>query len=481
MKIHIKLLLFVLAITVFENTFAKKKPNILFVLVDDQAPMDFDFYNKDTRLQSPTISKLAQEGIVIDDARHMGAMLGAVCTASRHMIMTGRTLWHIPSFSKYTNPNNIEHMEKFTIAPIFREAGYTTFRTCKNGNSYALANEQFDINISATKRKGTEEDGSAWHAKQVIDHLNQRIQDKEEKPFFIYFGFSHPHDARNGTPELLAKYGAINHSDQSSLPPANPKHPPLPANYLLEHPWAHAMRIRDEVAVPGVWRNRDEHTVRNEIGRQYACVENIDNQLDKVLKKLEQMGELDNTYIIYTSDHGIAIGKHGLMGKQNLYEHSWRVPFVVKGPGIKAGTRAEGGFYLLDILPTLCELADIKAPETVEGKSFVPVLRGEKERIRETMYGVYAGGSKPGIRTVKKGDWKLIKYDLKDGQVRKTELFNLAKNPHEFIAESKRKDQWENNLAEVPAYADKLKEMEQLLLEEMKKHDDPYRLWDQEQ
>ena len=84
--------------------------------------------------------------------------------------------------------------------------------------------------------------------------------------------------------------------------------------------------------------SRTESTVRNELGREYACIENIDDQVGLVIEKLKTMGELENTYIIYTADHGIAVGRHGLMGKQNLYEHSWRVPFIVRGPGIKEGT-----------------------------------------------------------------------------------------------------------------------------------------------
>ena len=136
--------------------------------------------------------------------------------------------------------------------------------------------------------------------------------------------------------------------------------------------------LRDEERVSGVWKNRDEQTVRNELGREYACDENIDIQLNKVLKKLESMGELDNTYIIYTSDHGMSIGRHGLMGKQNLYEHTWRVPLIVKGPGIKPKQRVEGNIYLLDVFPTLCDLAGIDIPETVQGKSFKPILKGEK-------------------------------------------------------------------------------------------------------
>tara|TARA_R110000751_G_scaffold88819_7_gene175402 strand:- start:6014 stop:7087 length:1074 start_codon:yes stop_codon:yes gene_type:complete len=353
-------------------------------------------------------------------------------------------------------------------------------RTCKKGNSYAAANKQFTIVHDATKRGGTEESGSAWHAEQVLNYLSDREQAQEKDPFFIYFGFSHPHDIRDGTPELLEKYGATNHTDQNSLPPASPKQPPLQENYLNAHPFFHGHpQLRDEERVSGVWKNRDEQTVRNELGREYACSENIDIQLNKVLAKLEASGELDNTYIIYTSDHGMSIGRHGLMGKQNLYEHTWRVPFIVKGPGLEAGKRVKGNIYLLDVLPTLCELAGIDAPETVEGISFVPVLKGEKEVVRDVMYGVYAGGTKPGMRTVKKGDWKLIKYDVMDGAIRETQLFNLAENPNEYLPEHHKSEEMLINLANNPKYSAQLKEMEALLLEQMVFHDDPYRLWDQ--
>lgn len=458
----------------------QKKPNFLFVLVDDQSPFDLQTYDPNSILQTPTIDKLAKQGVVFESARHMGSMNGAVCTPSRHMIMTGRTLWHLPKSAGYRESLAPDSLEQQSIAAVFNRAGYKTMRTCKKGNSYAAANKQFTIVHDATKRGGTEESGSAWHAEQVLNYLSDREQAQEKDPFFIYFGFSHPHDIRDGTPELLEKYGATNHTDQNSLPPANPKQPPLQENYLNAHPFFHGHpQLRDEERVSGVWKNRDEQTVRNELGREYACSENIDIQLNKVLAKLEASGELDNTYIIYTSDHGMSIGRHGLMGKQNLYEHTWRVPFIVKGPGLEAGKRVKGNIYLLDVLPTLCELAGIDAPETVEGISFVPVLKGEKEVVRDVMYGVYAGGTKPGMRTVKKGDWKLIKYDVMDGAIRETQLFNLAENPNEYLPEHHKSEEMQTNLANNPKYSAQLKEMEALLLEQMVFHDDPYRLWDQ--
>ena len=324
----------------------------------------------------------------------------------------------------------------------------------------------------------------------MLDYLGERETTKDTNPFLIHFGFSHPHDTRDGKPELLQKYGAVNHTDPKNPPPSNSKQPALPSNYLPEHPFPHGdPGLRDEVAVSGVWERRDERTIRNELGREFACSENIDIQIGRVLDRLKVMGELENTYIFYTADHGIAIGRHGLQGKQNLYEHSWRVPFIVHGPGIKPGSRVEGNIYLLDVLATLCDLTGVAAPESNEGISFKPVLMGQKSAIRDILYGVYNGGTKPGMRCVKQGDWKLVKFDVLDGSVRKTQLFNLRENPDEFLVEHSdprvmamsnvKPTQDQVNLADDPRYAEKLREMEGLLLAEMRRLDDPWRLWNQ--
>jgi choline-sulfatase len=206
--------------------------------------------------------------------------------------------------------------------------------------------------------------------------------------------------------------------------------------------------VRDEVAVNGVWKRRDEASIRNEIGRQYACSENIDIQVGRVIKRLGEMGQLNNTYIIYTSDHGMSIGRHGLMGKQNLYQHTWRVPFIVAGPGIQPGTRVTGNIY----------------------QSFRPVLEGRQGEMRDLIYGAYSGGGKPGMRCVKQGDWKLIEYEAPEKNTRETQLFNLAENPHELPGQ---------NLAKTPQHTATLAKMKELLLTEMRRLEDPYRFSDQ--
>lgn len=472
------------------NAAEPDRPNFLFILVDDQSPWDLKIYNPASPLDTPALDRLAAEGVVFDAAYHMGSFSGAVCTPSRHMIMSGRTLWHLPiSPGAREHQRCPDHLEQQTIPAVFNRAGYSTMRTCKQGNSYEAANQQFQVRRDETKRGDTDATGSAWHAEQVLEFLRTRETTPDKKPFLIYYGFSHPHDTRDGKPELLKKYGAVNHADPKSLPPSNPLAPKLPVNYLPAHPFDHGHPgLRDEVAVSGVWTNRDERTIRNELGREFACSENIDVQIDRVLKKLESTGELRNTWIIYTADHGMAIGRHGLQGKQNLYEHTWRVPFIVRGPGLKPG-RVQGNIYLSDVLPTLCDLAGISPPETLEGLSFRPVLNRQQSVSRDLLYGAYCGGTKPGMRSVRKGDWKLIKYDVLDGRVRQTQLFNLNQNPEEFLTEhhadavrtlsGAAPEDHQMNLAENPEFAAQRAEMESLLLSEMRRLHDPWRLWDQ--
>jgi choline-sulfatase len=475
-----------------------RRPNFLIILVDDQSPFDFRFYNPRSELNSPTLDRLAAQGMIIDGAYYMGGWVGGVCTPSRTMMMSGRTLWHAPDASgRGYNPHNNNprlvppDLPDHTLPAVFNRAGYATMRTCKPGNSYQAANRLFQVRHDADKRGATDETGSAWHAERVLDYLQEREAKKDQRPFLIHFGFSHPHDTRDAKPEYLAKYGATNHTDRATPPPAHPKQPRLPLAYLPAHPFDQGNQPgqRDETEASGVWERRDERTIRNELGREFACVENIDTQIDRVLRRLEAMGELDNTYIFYTADNGIAIGRHGIQGKQILYEHSWRVPFIARGPGIAPGSRAPGNIYLLDVLATVCDLAGIAAPATNEGVSFRAVLEGRQPAIRETLYGVYCGGTRPGIRAVRHGDWKLIQYDVHGGRVRESQLFNLRENPDELLIQhhdpavvaltGNRPAPHQINLAGDPRHAAKLREMQERLLSEMRRFDDPFRLWNQ--
>ena len=406
------------------------------------------------------------------------------------MIMSGRTVWHLPHSPEAarTCPPNLEQQ---TLAAVFNRAGYATMRTCKLGNSYEAANRQFAVRLDATKRGDTPESGSvARRPSHRVPALSPG--GRRPPPVSDLLGFFSSARSTRCPSDLLAKYGASNHTDPASPPPANTRQPRLPLNYLPAHPFdtSHS-DVRDEIDVSGVWRRRDEASIRNELGRQLACCDSIDQQMGRVLELLEKQSLLENTYVIFTSDHGMAIGRHGLMGKQNLYQHTWRVPLVVAGPGIAAGSRAPGNVYLLDLLATLCDLANIPPPATNEGLSFRPVLEKRQAAVRTVMYGVYSGGAKPGIRCLQQDRWKLIESEAAERGVRQTQLFDLHDNPLELLAEhdeptvrrltGNRPTARQHNLADQQEHAERLAAMRGLLLDQMRRLDDPYRFSDQPQ
>ena len=170
-----------------------KRPNILLIVTDDQAPHTLSCYGNKV-CDTPNLDKLASSGMVLDQSYHMGSMSGAVCSPSRTMIMSGRTLWHLP-------PRGKKHLKKEegktsgqdilnnTLPAVFNRAGYETFRTCKKGNSYSQANDLFQIVRDKTARKAGEEDGSQWHGRQLLDYLKQRTEQKTGNPFLLTLDF----------------------------------------------------------------------------------------------------------------------------------------------------------------------------------------------------------------------------------------------------------------------------------------------------
>ncbi len=173
---------------------AADRPNILFILADDQSPFDLKMYDAESPLETPVLDRLAAEGMIFDGAYHMGAYSGAVCRPSRTMIMTGRTVWRIPGRKDGEAAVADFDPEQHSLPALFNLAGYDTMRTCKKGNSYEAANRLFTVRNDASKRGGTDETGSAWHADQVLAYLDDRVAEEDTDPFLIYFGFSHPHD-----------------------------------------------------------------------------------------------------------------------------------------------------------------------------------------------------------------------------------------------------------------------------------------------
>lgn len=270
---------------------------------------------------------------------------------------------------------------------------------------------------------------SVLFADAAINKLNTYTK---EKPFFMYVAFSSPHDPRMAPEEYTKKY--------------NTKDISLPKNFMPKHPFDNGeLIIRDENLLPFP---RTKDAVKGEIASYYAMISEVDANIGRILDALERSGEADNTIVVLAGDNGLAVGQHGLIGKQNIYDHSVRVPLIFKGPGIQKGVQTSSLVYLNDIYPTLTELVGVNNPRKLDGESLVPILEDTSAVVRESVFFLYKNFQR-GVRTK---DWKLINY-LVEGK-KTTQLFKIEEDPLEL-----------NNLANDPKYSNKIQELNGLMQE----------------
>ena len=209
-----------------------------------------------------------------------------------------------------------------------------------------------------------------------------------------------------------------------------PEEVELPANYMPEHPFDNGqLVIRDEQLAP---TPRTEEEIRRHIAEYYAMITHLDDAVGRVVAKLKAAGDYENTLIVFAGDNGLAVGCHGLMGKQNLYDHSVRVPLVLAGPGVPKGEASDALCYLTDLYATLCDLTGLETPASVEGPSLAPTLGGG-EAPRSELLLAYRHIQ----RAIREERGKYIEYRVADK--RTCQLFDLQEDPDEM-----------NNLAETP-------------------------------
>ena len=407
-----------------DDSVIEEKPNIIFLLADDQRASTINAWGN-PEIITPNLDKLVNEGTSFKNAYLMGAMNGAVCAPSRAMIMTGRSLFNIDPTGNTIDTGHT------TLPKTLTNAGYHTFHIGKWHNGRDAFSRSFEdgsriffggmhrqynvptyeFNEEGDYSKDRLNTPSPKHSSELyIDGGVNFIQNHHSKtPFFLYIAFQAPHDPREMPKGFLQMYDTADIS--------------LPPNFMPTHPFDNGeLDIRDEW-LAGYPRTPEE--VKANIAAYYAMITHLDDQIGRILDALDEKGIAENTIIVYSADNGLGVGQHGLMGKQNLYEHSVHIPLIFKGKGIPKGEVRSGFTYLYDIYPTLCEMAGIDIPTTVEGKSLMPAIETNKESVREAMFFAYKNFQ----RGVRKGDWKLIKYNV-DDQVR-TQLFNLANDPYE--------------------------------------------------
>ena len=396
---------------------AEPRRNVLFIFSDDQRADTIHALGND-HIETPHLDSLVRRGTAFTRAYCMGGMQGAVCVPSRAMLMTGRSLWRIDT----------EMKSQGTWPEKFAKAGYATFITGKwhNGKESLLRifpageaiflggmGDPFNLplqDITPQKTLTKREVKPRKHAvaeisDSAIRFLEQRPKDK---PFLLYVAMEAPHDPRTAPPEFHEKY--------KTAPP------PLPPDFLPLHPFDNGDLIgRDERLAP--WP-RTPDNIRSQLGDYYALITFMDSQIGRILAALESSGAANETLIVFASDQGLALGSHGLMGKQNLYESGMKVPLIFAGPDIPTGQRRDALCYLIDVNATLGELTGVKAPDGSEGRSLAGVLSGKPDSGRDHILTGYRDVQ----RAVRDERWKLIRYP----KVNVTQLFDLESDPHEM-------------------------------------------------
>ena len=321
---------------------AATKPNILILFADDQRADTIGAHGN-AHIKTPVIDGLVRDGTSFRRNYVMGGNSGAVCVPSRAMLMTGKT-WFAMNTATLAG-------EKL-LPELFGENGYTTFGTGKwhNGQPSWLRAFQKGERImfggmsdhekvpvrdlgpdgKLTEQRIGEKFSTELFADAAIRFLEQHDSAAGAKPFFCYVAFTAPHDPRQPPPGFPADYTS---------------RPPLPQNFLPQLPFDNGAMTGGRDENLGAWP-RTEAMIRDQLAEYYAMVEHMDAQIGRILAVLKTRGLAENTIIVYAADNGLALGSHGLLGKQNVFEHSMLTPLILAGPGVPKGKSTAAFTYL---------------------------------------------------------------------------------------------------------------------------------------
>jgi arylsulfatase A-like enzyme len=445
-----------------------KKPNVLFIVTDDQR---FDTIHAlgNSEIITPNLDRLASRGTSFVRAHIAGGTCGAVCMPSRAMILSGRNPFHLEELG-----GNIPAEHK-TLAETFKNNGYETIGLGKWHNgcpAYARSFTQgakiffggmwdhwnvptcrydetgeYDnvinfvvdfFNDNRPMKQHCDEFDPGKHSSTLLTDAAIDLLGKnagKDKPFFMYLAYLAPHDPRT----MPDKFREMYDEEKINLPPNFQQI--IDTNYPL-------MVHRDEglAAYP-----RDEKEIKRHIAEYFAMITHLDYEIGRLLDALKQSGKEENTIIVFTGDNGLAVGQHGWLGKEDIYEHGVRIPLIMAGPGIAENKRNDAYVYLYDIFPTLCEKVGLDVPSSVDGKSFADLLDGNHgESFRDELYLIFDKF----VRGVKDEQYKLIEYRNGDEEQDKwTFLYDIKNDP------------WETkNLADEEEYKGKVTEMREKIL-----------------
>jgi arylsulfatase A-like enzyme len=428
------------------------RKNVLFLAVDDLRPQ-LGCYGHGQMI-SPNIDALATQGMRFRRAYCQVP----VCGASRASLLTG--LRPTPKrFLSYKAKKDRDAPDAVSLPKHFKDNGYVTLSRNKVYHSRgddleAWSQEPWRIRdwrvyltpegkrISQRRRRRA---GPAWEGADVDDNAypdgkcaDRLIEDlrslaKGDKPFFLAGGFVKPHLPFN----CPKKYWDMYKRDEIDLAD-NPFRPKGAPDVAL-HNWG---ELRAYAGIPGRGRLDDE-TARALIHGYYACVSYVDAQVGRVLDELDRQGLAENTVVVLWGDHGWQLGEHGMWCKHCNFETSLHSPLIVRAPGYRAGLQSNALVEFVDIYPSLCELAGLETPDSLEGQSFEPLLRDPRRKWKPAAFSRYKGGD-----SVKTDRFRYTEWRNQRGDLYARMMYDHEKDPNENV-----------NIVDAPEYADEVKRM----------------------
>ena len=434
-----------------------KRPNVLMICIDDLRPV-LGCYGANEVL-SPNLDRLAGQAVVFNNAY----CNVPVCGASRASLMT--SIRPDPTrFKTYLSKAETDTPGSKSIAQLFKENGYYTLSNGKvfhhpddldeeswsepawrpkteQGQTFNPENEGLvhpRFNWGVWREAGLAED-DAYFDGQVMNKTLEDLRKLAEKdqPFFLAAGFFKPHLPLNAPAKYFENY------DPEQLTLAANREPvenaPKSLNGSVEIKYYHHK---------GVELNSEEFHQKT-IEAYYACVTFVDALVGQILDELERLKLADDTIIVVWGDHGWNLGEHNYWGKHNLLRNATRIPFMIKAPGYDAGVHTDNLAELVDLLPTLCELADIDTGairNQIHGNSLVPSLQNPNGPGEDYIVTKFRNGDQ-----IVTSRYSYTEYRLKDGSVENM-LFDHEKDPNEDV-----------NIAALPEYAPVVKKLSEKL------------------
>lgn len=392
---------------------APEPPNLLFILADDMVFRAMGCAGN-SEIETPNLDRLAREGTRFTRCH----VSNPICTPSRATILTGQY-----GFRNGVTFFGMPIREDSPRLPrLLNEAGYHTGYTGKWHNNSRPHQHGFQHmrhvflggmhgydDIPVVEQADDKPSILTGQPSTVFtDAALELLQASLQEPYCLFVCHKAPHDPRNPPPEYEAMYP--------------PEKITLPANFMREPRFDPlTLHIRDELLHP---RPFDPELIRRETGKYYGLISHLDSQVGRLLDHLEKSGQLERTVIVFASDNGLTLGAHGLLGKQTLYEEGVRVPLILRGPRIAAGRVCDALVDLMDLFPTFLDFAGAPIPAEVQGHSLRPLLAGEKEELRDSIFCHYEDY----FRMVRTPSHKLVRH-LKTGR---EELFELEADPFEL-------------------------------------------------